>query len=189
MGIVKRSYKIGSQAMFFREDVTFTINHLGATVAATPAGRNAKPGAAQASGWEDLGAIEEAEDAVTFGDVTKIKAPTPGKLRVWDVIAGDVERTIKLMLQEVTPQAIQAYYLCQALTTSSTVFDPTSLDLVKGWLKLQCYDHKDREWIHTDSWVCLVPNGSIKMNGKEIIKLGFDAVVMHSSLNTGSLAM
>lgn len=188
-GIVQNSYKVGSQGLFFREGVTFTVDHLGATVSATPATKYAKPGAAQLTGWENLGVIEVADDKVTVSDPTKVMGPTPGKFRVVNVIGGAAERVIALTLVEPGPAALQANYMSSALTTGSGTIDVMAKDILKGWLKLQSYDEKDHGWLHHDVFVALVPTGSVKKDGKEIVKLTFDAIVIHSPLNQTSTDM
>jgi len=176
---------IGSHACFFREGDAYTVPGSGTS------GRAAKPGAAD-TGWIDLGVIKDAEGKIEEVKSIEIMAPAPGKLVLYDELSAGAKLTLSLTLQEMGPLVAELLYRSLALTTSGGQFNPLEgLVNKRGWLKLQCYDQDaapaDEPDLLTETFVKLKVNGSVKMGGGEPAELKLDALVLHSTLNTGQL--
>lgn len=185
MAIRTGSYSVGVQCGFFREGDTFTIDTSGGTVSATPASRTAKPGAAD-TGWKDIGIVGSAKDVVT-GDMKEIWAPSPGLKQLYDILRLKPKRVTKVKLEQVSALAIQAYYLTQNLSDASTQMNILSGDLMRGWLKMQRYDQKNREFFHDDTYGVFLATGEVDYSADEIIGVEFDFVQLQSPLNTSSV--
>lgn len=179
MGLALASYILGSHAFFFREGDPYTVP------AAGTAGRNAKPGATDPA-WIDLGVIEEASDSLESTEI-EIYAPTPGRLRLYDSIETKDKLTLKFTTSELSAFAIETLYRTLALTSASAQFNPLEGKPKKGWLKCQRYDQTDAQRIVLDTFVRLKVAGDVNMGGGELVKVPFEAVVLHSTLNTGTL--
>src|ERR1700692_1120477 len=90
---------IGNHASFFHDAAAFTIPSAGT------AGRASKPGATDPV-WVDLGILSDI--GVTHArDEREIYAPTPGQLRLYDVIETKRKMSFKMACEEMSPLAFE----------------------------------------------------------------------------------
>lgn len=149
------------------------------------ASASVKPGPNDA-GWIAIGKVEEASDSREGNDI-EIYAPQPGKIVLSDVIRNKHKLMLKFTAQEWGPFAAEVQYLTENLNGSSTQFNPLEGDDKKGWLKLQRYDQNDNLRLVLDVWCRISISGDVQFGGSDIVKPAFEALVLHSALNTGSL--
>jgi hypothetical protein len=170
---------LGSHAFFFRDGSAYTVPGAGT------ASRTAKPGAAD-TGWIDLGILNE----VTVQhqrEEREIFAPTPGVLRLYDVKETKRQLLINLQTMDMSPLAFELMWGTLALTNASTQFNPLEGATKKGWLKLQQYGDNDALFVTVDVFVQLKISGEVTI-GDNIVSAEYEARVLHSTLNTGTLA-
>lgn len=170
---------LGTHAFFFRDGDAFTVPTAGT------AGRESKPGATDA-GWVDMGVISESSDSLDSTEV-EIYKPAPGRLRLYDVLSTKDKLTVKFTTDEFGPLSVEALYRTLKLTSASTQFNPLEGIPKKGWLKLQRYDQDDNQRMVLDLFVRLKISGDVSMGGADLVKPQFEALVLHSTLNTGTL--
>jgi hypothetical protein len=147
--------------------------------------RTVKPAANDAS-WVDLGILSE----VTVQherEERDIFAPTPGVLRLYDVLETKRQLNINLTAQEMSPKAFELIWGTLALTAASTQYNPLEGSTKRGWLKLQQYGQNDAIFNTVDVWVQMKISGEVSF-GENIVAATFEARVLHSTLNTGTLA-
>jgi len=171
---------VGSHVYFVRDGDAYTIPGAGT------AGRNAKPGATDTS-WNDLGIIETA-GVTPSQEERKVYAPTPGRLRLYDVHTTKNELDIKLGLEEMSPLVWELLFGTLPLTGASTQYNPLAAPSKKGWLKLQQYrGDNDAAFNTVDVYVKIKVDGETKFDDN-IIKTNLTCMVLHSTLNTGVLS-
>ncbi|MDB6017667.1 MAG: hypothetical protein JWR19_2156 [Pedosphaera sp.] len=170
---------IGSHLYFVREGDVFTVPGAGV------AGRNAKPGATDTS-WIDLGIIKDCGVTPTREE-REIFAPTPGQIRLYDVIETKRKLEYKIALQEMSPLVWELLFGTLPLTLASTQYNPLSGPTKKGWLKLQQYKQDDTLFNTVDSYCQLIVDGEVKFDDN-VIAVNLTARQLHSTLNTGALA-
>jgi len=170
---------LGNHAFFFRDGTSFTVPSAGT------AGRSSKPGAAD-TGWIDLGILRQVS-VQNERDEKEIFAPTPGVLRLYDVVETKRQITFKLTADQVTPLAFELMFGTLALTSGSTQYNPLEGAIKKGWLKVQQYKQDDSLFNTVDVFIAIKVSGEITF-GDNIVSAEFEARVLHSTLNTGSLA-
>ena len=178
MPLTTGSIIVGSHANFFRDGDAFTVPSAGT------ASRSSKPGATDTS-WIDLGIIQDV--GVTHEmDEREVYAPTPGKLRLYDIIATKDRLSLKLTLSEMSPLAFELLFGTLALTSNSTQYNPLEGLTKKGWLKLQQYNQSDSALNVLDVFCHLKVDGEVKFDDN-IVNVSLMARVLHSTLNTGTL--
>ena len=169
---------IGNHAFFVREGDTAT----------SPAGNVSKllkPDVDDPS-WINLGVIEQA--GIEYQSEEKeVWQPSPGQLRLADVI--EVKRGLKLSftVKEMSALMFELMFGTEALTDASTQYNPLEGTTKKGWLKLQQYDHHDAIVNTTDVYVHLKVSSEVSL-GDDVATFEIEARVLHSTLNTGTLA-
>lgn len=173
---------IGTHVLAFPEGGNVTVAGSGGTGAA---GRNRKPDSTDPL-WVDLGVIEEASDNLSDTEI-EIYSPSPGRLRLYDVINVKDKLTMKFTCSEFGPTAVEVLYRTLALTTVSTQFNPLEGTTKKFWLKFQRYDQADAQAIVLDVWARLKIDGDVSFGGADLTKAAFEALVLHSQYNTGTL--
>lgn len=186
------SYVLGLHAFWFRDGDTYTVPSAGT------AGRSFKPGATDPK-WIDFGAITDADADLDETEI-EIWAPTPGVQRLWDIIATKPKLKLQFTTEEFGPFHLETLLRTERLDTASTQFNPLEGALnqatpavrqytKRGWLKLQDYSQADpaTPTIALDAFVRLKISGGIKIGGGELVKPQFEAMVLHSTLNTGTL--
>lgn len=170
---------LGNHGFFFRDGDSFTVPSSGT------AGRAAKPGAAD-TGWVDLGILSE----VTVQhdrEERQIFAPTPGVLRLYDVIETKRQLKLNLTAQEMSPFQWELLFGTPKLTTASTQYNPFEGATKKGWLKIQQYNQSDALFNTLDVYCHIKVSGEVSF-GDNIVAATFEVVGLHSTLNTGTLA-
>lgn len=146
--------------------------------------RSAKPVANDAS-WIDLGILSE----VTIQherEERDIFAPTPGVLRLYDVLETKRQLSINLTAQEMSAKAFELIWGTLALTGASTQYNPLEGSTKRGWLKLQQYNQSDSPFNTVDVWVQMKISGEVSF-GENIVAVTYEARVLHSINNTGTL--
>lgn len=149
--------------------------------------RISKP-AANAAGWVDLGILSE----VTVQherEERDIFAPTPGVLRLYDVLETKRQLTINLTAQEMSEKAFELLWgtANPVAGTPMTQYNPLEGSTKRGWLKLQQYGQNDAIFNTVDVWVQMKVSGEVSF-GENIVAVTFEARVLHSINNTGTLA-
>lgn len=178
MALTTGSIIIGSHANFVRDGDAFTLPSSGT------AGRSSKPGATDSS-WIDLGIIQDV-GITADRDEREIYAPTPGAIRLYDVIETKRRLSIKMALTEMSPLVMELLFGTLALTGSSTQYNPLEGATKKGWLKLQQYNQADGTFNVLDVYCHLKVDGEVKFDDN-IVTTSLMARVLHSTLNTGTL--
>jgi hypothetical protein len=169
---------LGTHIFFFRDGDAFTVPAVGT------AGRNAKPGATDPK-WIDLGVIEDSEDQRESEDI-KIFAPSPGRIRKYDVIESKDELKLSFTTKEASPLVLEVLYKTLPLDGASAQFNPLEGQTKKGWVKAQRYGQDDQQRLVLDVFVRLKITNAVKMGGA-LLEATFEAEVLHSTLNTGTL--
>lgn len=169
---------LGNHGFFFRDGAAYTVPSSG------NASRTAKPGATD-TGWIDIG-IVTAVKPERQSDAQEVWAPTPGVLRLYDIIRTKQKLSFTLNLEEVSPLSWELLFNTAALTSGSTQYNPCEGAQKKGWLKIQQYDQADALFNTLDVYVEVeVQNAEF---GEGVVRLELKASVLHSTLNTGTLA-
>ena len=179
MSLVKGERAISSHALFFPAGKAYTVPSSGT------AGRSAKPGAGDA-GWINMGIIKMSKDAIG-GEKKETFAPVPGKKVRYDIHRLKETLTHKFTCLEITPLAIQCLYRTLALDESSSQFNALEGVEVKGWLKVQRYNKDNSLVMVFDHFVDLEVSGEVDFSGEDMTTVDFEAAVLHSTLNTGTL--
>lgn len=170
---------LGNHGFFFRDGGSFTVPSAGT------AGRAAKPGAAD-TGWIDLGIVSEL-NVQHDRESREVYAPTPGVLRLYDVIETKRMLSLTMTCMELSPLGFELIFGTLALTSASSQYNPLEGTTKKGWLKIQQYDQNDAIINTLDIYVQVKVTGEINF-GENIVTIPIEAVVLHSTLNTGTLA-
>lgn len=171
---------IGNHAYFFREGKDFTVP------AAGTASRTSKPGAD--NGWADFGVINNV-DVTADGDDKEIYTPSPGQLRLYDVLRTKRKLTIKFECEELQLMSFELAFGSQALEADEDAiqYNPLKGGEIKGWLKVEQYDQNDQLVNTVDVYVYLKPSGAMSFND-DVAKTSMEALVLHSNLNSGEIA-
>jgi hypothetical protein len=173
----KRSTVVGTHAFFAREGDTHGSSD---TVAV-----DSKP-AQDDSAWIDFGVISET-GVEPQSEEKEIWGPSPGQLRLVDVI--ETKRAIKYSFtaKEMSPLMFELLFGTEALDSGSSQFNPLEGATKKGWLKVQKYDHKDALVSTVDVWVHIKIASEVSF-GEDEVSFEVEARTLHSTLNTGSLS-
>jgi hypothetical protein len=171
---------LGAHVFFFREGDTLTFSGTSGVASASN-----KPNAADTA-WIDLGLIDEASFGLEETDI-EVWGPQPGRLRLANLLSTKEKITFKFTCGELSPLAVETQLRTLALSSSSTQFNPGEGVLKKGWLKAQLYDQNDAQRIVLDVWSRLKMAGDISVGGADLVKPQFEALVLHSIYNTGTL--
>lgn len=173
------SVVLGGHVFAFRSGTAFTVPSSG-TASAT-----AKPGGAD-TGWIDLGIVESITVEAT-GDEKEIFAPSPGRLRLVDVLRVKDKLKFTFELSQMSPLVWQLIFRTLNLSAGAGVqYNPLEGAEVKAWLKIEQYDQTDAAWNTVDVFCYLNISGGTKF-GDDVVKPTVEATVLHSTLNTGSL--
>lgn len=169
----KRPIVIGTHAFFARE----------ATGTST---RTTKP-EANATEWIDFGVVEES-GAEPSSDEKEIWAPSPGQLRLYDVIETKRGLVFKFKVKEMSKLMFELLYgtLDIGSGTTNIQFNPLEGGTKKGWLKILHYGHDDALVDVVDVWSHIKISGEVSFND-DLVAFDVEARVLHSTLNTGTL--
>jgi hypothetical protein len=171
---------IGNHVHYFRDGDPFTVPANGL------AGRNAKPAAADPA-WIDFGLINNLEVDHERTEV-EIYAPTPGQLRLYDVLETKRKLTIKFECDELSALAFELAFGTAALTALTANYNPLAGAVKKGWIKVQQYDQYDALVNTVDAYVHIKSTGGLKFDDNNV-KAQIEALVLHSALNEGTLTV
>lgn len=175
-------YILGKHAWFFREGSAYTVPEAGTCAV------ESKPDASDPA-YIDLGAIEEWEDDVSGGTDIEVWRPSPGQLRLKDIIEVKPKMMVKFTTGELGPLAVESLYrTSQSIDTETLQFNPLSGRLRKGWFHTQLYDQDDNLKISMDLWGRLKCTGGMKSAEGTLVKPTWELLVLYSSLNTAALA-
>lgn len=196
-GVGGAGYNLGPIAVTVINATSFSYASTGGNEATTPdvggtillagtASKSFRPGPNDAS-WIDLGVIEDSSEGREQNDI-ELYGPNPGKIVLTDVIANKHKSMVKLTCQEWGPFHVEMFHLAGELNTASTQFNPGEGIDKKGWLKVQRYDQDDALVEVIDRWVRLKPSGDVNAGGGDVMKPQYEALVLQSILNTGTLS-
>ena len=174
---------IGNHLWFFRDGAAYTVPGAGT------ASRTAKPGATDPV-WIDCGVVSGLQLNPAKGAVSELWAPTPGKLRLFDEIEVKAGIEIIFVCEEMSPLAFEQVLGTLALTSASTQYNPMEGGFIKkGWLHWQQYDQNDTLFNTCEFFVSLKANGQVDFaSDSSHVKVPLRAAVLHSTLNSGTLA-
>jgi hypothetical protein len=156
------------------------------TVTQTGTGSKTNRPSATDAGYIDLGVIEGASIQREPGDAIDVWQPNPGQFVLDDRIRVKGMMMVKAVTQEMTPFMVECLLRTNALTGSSTQFNPQEGPQKKGWLLMQCYDQADALTLLLHVYGELVIPGEVSI-GAELVKPEWEFTVLHSTLNTGTL--
>ena len=183
MALARGPMTLATHAWFVRDGTAYTVPTSGTS------SKSAKPDAADTS-WTDgkMGIIGAAEFDPGKDAPIEVMQGTPGKVQRADIIPGASKPVWSFDFKEVDALVVELSQQTLALTSSSTQFNPGEAAAeVKGWLKVQQYDHTDTIKQTIDCY------GSVRLKGSFKTELGQQAVYsvefrpIFSSLNTGTL--
>jgi len=178
MNILSRA--IGNHAWFFRDGTAYTVPSSGT------AGRASKPGATDPV-YIDLGILEQLQIDPSGVQEQEVWAPSPGQLRLYDVIETKPQLKIMATLVEMSPLSYELLAKTGPLTSASTQYNPLEGVTKRGWLRIQQYDHNDALFNTLEVFTYIRVTNAIAFND-QVVKAEFQARVLHSTLNTGALA-
>jgi hypothetical protein len=172
---------LGAHLWFAREGEAFTLPSAG-TVS-----RTSLPGPTDTV-WAYLGIIKDFKTSGSADEV-EVWKPTPGNLRLDDVIHTKPQVKYTFTVGELGPSGVEFVFRTAKLTSSSTEFTPlAATGGIKGFLKAQMYDQDDTQRLIVDSWVILKPMGDLAANATDLAEVQFEARMLYSTLNNGGLA-
>ena len=120
-------------------------------------------------------------------DVKKIYGPAPGRLRLKRVKVSKQELMHTFTIQKMSSLMFELMFMTGPLTGSAAEqYNPNEGKEVIGWLKIQQYDDDDNLLNTQDSWVYLAISGGTTF-GEDIVQPKVQAIVLHSTLNTGQI--
>jgi hypothetical protein len=172
---------IGNHAYFVLDGTAFTVPSSGT------AGRASKPGAADTS-WRYLGILQDL--SIQHNRESRdVFAPTPGSLRLYNRLETKRMLAVKFTALEISTTAWEHIFgsLQLAASGSSLQYNPLEGATKRGWLKVQQYSGTDALVNTVDLYVHLAVTGEIQFND-QVVTVPFEATVLHSTLNTGTLA-
>lgn len=185
--LTKAGYILGANAVFFREGDTFTKDIANQTVTATAASAAARPGTEDA-GWIDLGIIEDADVTSEATDVERWGCK-PGKLHLLDVVEVKSKLKVKLTTNEAGALAAEHLFRTSAeLGGATDDFIPLSGGTKRGWLQVQMYDETNTLRVMFVGWVRLKVTGGLKAGGSDFVKPTWEADLLYSTLNAGTIS-
>lgn len=169
---------VSSHVWFFREGDSYTLPSPGTC------GRESKPGADD-TGWIDVGIITDLKIQPNR-EVHERWIPSPGQKRLYDVLESKKQIKITFTTDDLSPFAIEHLLQTDKLGATSGQYNPLEGTTKRGWLKVQQYDHNDTLINVFDVYVHLLITAETDF-GDAPVTVTFEAHVLHSSLNTGTL--
>lgn len=180
MALTLAALVLGSHLYGFRDGSAFTVPGAGT------AGRTAKPGATDPA-WVDLGIVEDS-DANRESEEIVINAPSPGRMREYDVIEGLDKLLLTATTKECSPLALEVLFKTAVLTGASTQFNPLAGTTKKGWIKGTFYDSDDVLRLTGDLFCHWKLTAAVPMGGGKLVECKWQFRVLHSTLNTFAIA-
>ena len=186
-----RSAVLGNHIYFLRE---------GTLIDAVTVAVDAKPDNDPAENWTDhkLGCIQSV-DFTNDASPISIRCPiddvgggVPGGVyQAADEIPSQQNLEIGFTIGEINPTVWQAIWLSGAIgpTGPSAPFVPLAASgFVKGWVRLDQYDHNNTLVSTAEFWASLRLNGSVTMDENDAVRAPLMFKVFQNALNSGTLS-
>lgn len=175
---------------------TFTYANTGADEATTAdtAGTVTMTGTASATlkpgpndgGWIEVGTCEECTVSKSQEDI-ELWGPSPGKLVLQELLEIKSKLTLKFTVNQLSALVIEVLYQADELDSTSTQFNPLGGSQKRGWIKMEQYGHDDALVLVLDVWCRIRISGDVNFGGTDAVKPQFEAFILDSRLNTGTL--
>jgi len=183
MPLAISSVLIGSHAYFWEDGQPFTTPAPGTT------GRESHADSAD-PGWATryLGIVGTCRIQSARGEGIEVWAPSPGRLRLFDVIPSKSDIILTLTLQQLTPLCIQLLFGTSSLDGTSTQWNPTEgSGRPKGWMKYQAYNQDNVLVTVADLYSSVSIPEDVTFDPSALTEVTIEARLLTSTLNTGSL--
>ena len=183
MPLLTQSALIGSHGYFWEDGQPFTLPAPGTT------GRESHADATD-PGWASryLGIVGTVRIQSARGEGVEVWAPSPGRLRLYDVIPSKSDIILTFTLQQLTPLCFQLLFGTSSLDQTSTQWNPTEgPGRPKGWVKFQAYNHDNVLVTVADLYSSVAIPEDVTFDPAALTEVTIEARVLTSSLNTGSL--
>ncbi|HEY0966929.1 MAG TPA: hypothetical protein VGD88_06040 [Opitutaceae bacterium] len=172
---------LACHAYFFPEGKAFTSPSAGT------ASRTSKPDGSETT-WLAAGVSEWTKSP--NNTIQDFMAPAPGARVLYDRIATKKGLILKGKWMEMSNLIYKMLHGAAAafpITGAGGQFNPLEGDpIIRGWLQLQVYDHKNVLVSTEDYYVALNIPGDVEF-GENLVDVNVEAHVLFSTLNTGSL--
>jgi len=177
------NFVLGSHAYFARDGSTITL----------PSPGTSGPGVIPANGdasWVEIGTLKNVRATPARGDAQEIWAPSPGGLRLKNVIRPKRHLKFNLTSQDVSPLVIELLFGTGPLTEASATFTPLAQGgALKGWLRFDWYDQTDSKRITVHVYVELIVADDTDLDAEKVVEVHFEAQTLLSGVAyTGTLA-
>jgi hypothetical protein len=158
-----------------------------ANMAAGTADRLNKPAAADPA-WQ-YGGIVSALSIEPKREAREVYAPSPGILRLWDIIEQKRELDFTFTCDQMTRLSVILLFGADPnlMADAQLQYNPLEGKTIRAWLKVQQYDQLDAVWNIVDVWTYLSINSAVAMSD-EIVKPEIAARTLQSALNTATVA-
>jgi hypothetical protein len=183
MPLSPSSLLVGSHAYFWQDGQPFTSPAPGTS------GRNLHADAAD-PGWADryLGIVGTCTIQSARGEGVEVWAPSPGRLRLYEVLPAKSDIVITYGLQQLTALCIQLLFGTSALDKTSTQWNPTEgPGRVNGWIKHQQYDQNNVLRTVADLYCSVSIPENVTFDPAALAEVTIEARLLTASLNTGTL--
>jgi len=183
MPLSPSSLLVGTHAYFWQDGQPFTSPAPGTS------GRNSHADAAD-PGWATryLGIIGACRIQSARGEAVDIWAPSPGRVRLYDVLPSKSDIVLTYTLQQLSALCMQLIFGTAALDATSVQWNPTEgPGRVSGWIKHQQYDQNDVLRTVADLYCSVSVPEDATFDPSALTEVSIEARLLTSSLNTGSL--
>jgi|GEM_PF-5554410 hypothetical protein len=185
-----RSAVLGNHIFFLKE---------GTLIDTVTVASDAKPDDDPTTNWTDykLGCIQEVDFSNDASPIS-IRCPiddvgggVPGGVyQASDEIPSQQNLEVGFTIGEINPTVWQAMWLSDTIgpTGPSAAFVPLSASgFMKGWVRLDQYDHNNTHVSRAEFWASLRLNGSVSIGEDDALRAPLVFKVFQNALNTGSL--
>jgi len=179
-----QSILVGNHLYFARE---------GTVVDTLTVGREAKPDNSPTTNWTSVGLVSSATVETSQNDIDIFK-PSPGRLRLYDVLEGKRDMSITCTIEEASPLMWELLFGSQPIPSTGLgagVFAPLSrTGKVKGWFKFQQYNQADQLISVVDVYCVADIDGAVEFGGDQsaVITFSLKLRVLSSPLESGQLS-
>jgi hypothetical protein len=184
--MIQKSYIVGNQVYFVRENDTFVTGAFAGM--ASPTSRNSRPAASDPA-WFNLCVLDNNNlDIEQKREMREVYAATPGQIRRYDAITTKRAIDYKMVAADLQPFMFELIFGTAnlAYATANQNYNPLAGVEKRGWLQIEQYDQTDTLVNTTVQWVNLVAEGGTKF-GDEIVRVNMTAMGLHSIYNQGTL--
>jgi hypothetical protein len=183
MSWTKANMFVGSHLWFIRQGTAFTSPGVG-TVDNANIPDNNEPL------WDNyyLGIVESMSIDPKFAGAEEILAPNPGHLVKLDTVIPYQTPIFGFTLKNLVKEAIEMAFNAADIIDATVSFNPTAgTSGIRGYVKCQNYDHADHLLLDWQAWVFLKLKSPLKFDGKTMTKPEFEAELLYSVNNVGSI--